>query len=480
MLDIVLLRLMKSRKTFNQLYQIVPKDGKVVDPQTVALLKDFEKYYAAYPSHNALDMETFLPRFIAWHPTLKPEQAQMYTQIIKTVFAKDADEDQRRNITSWLAECEMVNAISNIGVLHAEGEIEDAFSAVTEVMDNYRRRTDIRFDNWIDDNIVDLMKEDVDDSGVPWRQASLNSAMRKLRPGDFGILAARPDKGKTSFLADQLTHMARFIPKDQNILWFNNEGLGRRIVPRLYCAALDLNKKELGALGSDAERQYIGVVGRRDRIRVHDIHGFTNGQVEMVIDDNKPAIAVFDMIDKIRGFGSAARTDLALEQMYDWARERCVKYNMIGIATSQISNEGDGLMYPTLGMLKDSKTGKQGACDFQLMMGSSNEQILSTMRYFSLPKNKLTKPDGNKNLRAEMYFNADNSRFHDCEGTLDDDSRSGSESEGMVEAQGPRESEELRTDVQPRSRSGHSDDSTDRGADAGASELDAFLEEATR
>jgi replicative DNA helicase len=119
------------------------------------------------------------------------------------------------------------------------------------------------------------------------------------------------------------------------------------------------------------------------------------------------------MIDNIRGFGDMARTDLMLEEMYKWARERSVKYDCIGLATSQISNDGDGMQFPTLGMLKDSKTGKQGACDFQLMIGASNDPGLAGSRFISLPKNKLRRPDGASDPRAEVVFDAVRARYRD-------------------------------------------------------------------
>jgi replicative DNA helicase len=99
--------------------------------------------------------------------------------------------------------------------------------------------------------------------------------------------------------------------------------------------------------------------------------------------------------------------------MYQWARELCVKYDCIGIATSQISNEGDGLQFPTLPMLKDSKTGKQGANDFQLMIGASNDPGLGRVRYIGLPKNKLRREGGPSDPRATVKYEPELARYSD-------------------------------------------------------------------
>jgi replicative DNA helicase len=163
--------------------------------------------------------------------------------------------------------------------------------------------------------------------------------------------------------------------------------------------------------------EYREAVGRLDRIRVVDIHGLTNMQCEMIIEANNPGIVIYDMIDSIKGFGDAARTDLGLEKMYQWGRERSVKYDSIGIATSQISADGDGLRYPTMAMLKDSKTGKQGACDFQIMIGSINEPGFSSSRFIGIPKNKLRRPDGPASPDCEVAFDGLRSRYKDMEFT---------------------------------------------------------------
>lgn len=416
MLDVVLLRLMKYRKDFNHLYGLV-NGSSALDPQTKTLLGDFRKYFESYPSHDRVDFETFHPRFKAWHPNLNQEQMVSWTSVIKNTILTDADDDQKKNIVEWVANLELATKLGNIAENFNNGDLPDVFAATSEATDNWRRRTGFKFDSYIDIPIGELLQEEFDDSGLRWRLGCLNESMRPLRAGDFGIIAGRPDKGKTSFISSEITYMAGQLPKDRCILWLNNEGPGKRIIPSLYRSALNMNMNDLKTAhaAGTLEESYIKAVGRRDKIKIVDIHGMTNGQVEMIIEDHEPAIIVYDMIDNIKGFGDAARTDLALEQMYQWARERSVKYDAIGLATSQISNDGDGQQYPTLGMLKDSKTGKQGACDFQLMIGSVNQDGMQLARFVSLPKNKLRRPDGPADPRREVIFDALRARYRDVE-----------------------------------------------------------------
>jgi replicative DNA helicase len=136
------------------------------------------------------------------------------------------------------------------------------------------------------------------------------------------------------------------------------------------------------------------------------------GQVDAMIDAANAGIIVYDMIDKIRGFDmNGGRTDERLEEMYDWGRNTAVKYESVGLASSQISNEGDGLQFPSLGMLKDSKTGKQGACDFQIMIGASNDAGLQGYRFIGMPKNKIKREGAQGDPRATVLFDGERARY---------------------------------------------------------------------
>lgn len=415
MIDTILLRILQSsREDFQKLYPLLPKE--TLDKRTVAIADDFKKYYDMMPSHKWIDLETFLPRFKAWHPSMKEEEFNVYLAIVRNIMAKEPDDDQRRMIYADISELHMMTRLANLAIQHQEGDLADPFTEITAVMDEYRVATNQKLQTFIDTPIEELLQEEFDDTGVAWRLGALRRSTRKLRPGDFGIIAGRPDKGKTSFIASEITYMAAQMPKGRPIIWLNNEGPGKRIIPRLYQAALNLSMEEMKQQSREgklvpAMRKAIG--GELNRIRVCDIHGWSNGQVEMLLADTNPGLIIYDMIDSIRGFGDAARTDLQLEHMYQWARERSVKYECIGLATSQISNEGDGLQFPPLPMLKDSKTGKQGACDFQIMIGASNDPMLAGSRFIGMPKNKIRRPDGPGDPRAEVLFDGRRCRFYD-------------------------------------------------------------------
>ncbi len=93
-----------------------------------------------------------------------------------------------------------------------------------------------------------------------------------------------------------------------------------------------------------------------------------------------------------------------------WARELGVVYECPVFATSQISVDGDTLLYPIESMLKDSKTGKQGACDGIIMLGCANNPLVPLERGLSMPKEKCKRP-GQDHMREPIIFDQDRARF---------------------------------------------------------------------
>lgn len=412
MLDIKLLQVLKQKKEYSNLVRTVPSAS--IDPKTKALLDDFGKYFKMFPDHDEIDLELFIPRFRQWHPSLTEEQFATYKSILNQI-RETPDEGTKKGLLGDLYELGLGTTIANIVAKYEAGDlILPLADYVAAELDAYKMNVGLEAMAWESRSIEELLEEDLNNEGIRWRLNCINNCMRPLRPGDFGIVAGRPDKGKTSFLCSEVTFMADQLPEDRNVVWLCNEGMTGNIQKRLYQSALGKTIGEMVQMkrdGVDIAQEYANVVGRSDRIRVFQINGMHVGQVEAIIEANNPGIVVYDMIDNIRGFDGESRTDQKLEEMYKWARDRCIKYSSIGMAASQISIEGDNLMYPTLSMLKDSKTGKQGACDFQLMIGAHSD--FPSTRFIGLPKNKLRREDAPGDPHAEVNFIHNIARFED-------------------------------------------------------------------
>lgn len=421
-LDVTTLQLLRSREEYNKYNRRIPKG--LLDVMTVALLKDYGRYYNDHPEHNWIDPDAFRSVFYGtYHPTLSDEQRAHYNGVLNACLKSSPDDAVRKNYINNLIEQETATKIAELLTEYNDGADINYIYELNRLLESADQELEKgEGTKFFDDDIGELLKVTQDLQGIEWRLLALRNHMRPMVGGDFGIIAGRPDTGKTSFIASEITHMAPQIPKtfgtDRPIIWFNNEGMGKRIKPRVYQAALDMTLTDMVKANTEGTliNSYKIAVDDIDRIRIVDVHGWWNYQVEEVIKQYRPAIVIYDMIDNIKfaDGNSGARTDQVLEGMYQWARELCVKYDCIGIGTSQISTEGDDMLFPAMSMLKDSKTGKQGAVDFQIMIGRSNTHNTETVRGISIPKNKLRREGVQGDPRAEVIFDGNKARFRDA------------------------------------------------------------------
>lgn len=414
MIDTLILKVMRERDFFEKMYPTLPVYA--FDEKTGAILEDYDQYFKDF-NHDTIDPETFKTFFFSFqHPKMSDDVKTYYRTLLDNVLHGDVEDSVKKGLTARILELEYATNIGNIVKKYDSGADIDVQRAIEEATETLRitlaRKVEIP---WVRDDICDLLKATDDYRGFTWRLSGLNESMRPLRPGDFGIIAARPDAGKTSFLTSELTHMAAQVPDGRPIVWMNNESLGQRIVIRTYQSALNKTVTELKELQKQGKikQEYTKAVGDMDNIRVCDIHDAWNYEVSDILAEMNPGLVVMDMIDNIRfgGLSAGSRTDQALEAMYQWARVLGVRLDCPILATSQVSAEGDGMQYPLMHMLKDSKTGKQGAADFILMIGKSNDPLLEDSRFLSLPKNKLIRDDGPKDPRCEVLFDYKRGRF---------------------------------------------------------------------
>jgi replicative DNA helicase len=428
-LELTILRLLKYRQRFDRLIRAVPKHA--LDDKTQVILGDFAKFFKEFPDVAKIEHSMFWPWFKGFaHPKLKPENYAVFDNMLANVDA-DVPQEVEQGLLGRLVAASKAYELAELLQKFQEGEEVDLYSGTRAIVEAFEMETNRKVKlPWVDVSIESLLEDEKNDVGLHWRLDCLNQSMRPLRGGDFIVIAGRPDKGKTTFLTSELTFMApqvqRMYGDSRSILWLNNEGPGKRIIQRNYQSALNATVPELvewsntpskkGKKNLLRERYDEAVGGRWDIIKIFDIHDFWSHEVEDLIRNVPPGLIVFDMVDNIRFGGDAnnngQRTDQLLEAMYQWARIISVKYDVPVIATSQISADGDGMQWPSLGMLKDSKTGKQGAAEAIITIGASNEPALSSSRYINTTKNKLHRFGGKKEPRCEVLFDGERGRYN--------------------------------------------------------------------
>lgn len=416
-LDLSVLRLLKDRKKYERFANVIPEG--TVSKETLALVKRFGQFFKAVEVQTITHGE-FWPWLRTQYPNWKQKDTDFWFALTKPIDLPNPLGLEEQIITNLLAANLSNKALTLIENWRAGGEVELS-EALRQAVEDYdeavtrKVKTPLVTLGW-----DEMIEEETNDVGLQWRLKALRESTRNLRPGDFGIVAMRPDRGKTTLVASEVTNfawqLAQLYPDEvRPVLWLNNEGPGRRILSRLRQSALGLSIREVVDLGADeAQRRYIEAIGgREDMIRVLDIHGFQSYEVADLFRKHKPGVVVFDMIDNISFAGGTMnggeRNDQVLEAMYQWARVQGVIHEFVGLATSQISAEGEGVKFPLQTQLKDSRTGKQGACDFIITGGVDNNQ--PNTRYIGMTKNKIKREGAKYSPQAAYYFDADRGRL---------------------------------------------------------------------
>lgn len=373
-LDLTALRLMRHRERCLRLNKHVPRAA--VDQKTAIMLDDFLAYFREFPDVKVVEPGPFTLWFVGFrHPKLTEEARSVFAALIKQT-AVDVDPAIEQGFMERLAAASAVADLTTAIEKFHNGDEVDVLTVTRSVADEIEFTVDRKIKNpQVLDPIEDLLKDEENDAGFHWRLPEMNRILKPLCPGDAVIIAGRPDLGKTTFCADNLTHFAAQVDalypgENRSIIWFNNEGPGKRIITRNFQAALRMSVGEMVELSKVSAKnavhrnalreQYIEAIGGRGgTLRVFDIHDMWNHEVEDILRRYPPGMVLFDMVDNIKFGGEAnnngQRTDQLLEAMYQWARLMAVKYECPVLMTSQISADGDGVAYPTLPQLKDSK-----------------------------------------------------------------------------------------------------------------------------
>lgn len=416
-MDALLLHALAGKSQLASLRSAVP--DSMVGQDTVALLGWYSLYFKEFPGRERVDPEELksLVR-LRCGPNTPPETVAMTMHLIDQLKTEPDD----IAIKGMLGQLYTLDMSGRAGALlekyNNNGEIDLVYEMSKLVKESEQRMSSASVVDFVRDDIGELLEKFGQDQGLKFTfVGGLMTGMRGLISGDSGMFAARVDAGKSSFLCKMATAMAPQVPKyfeaGRPIVFMVNESEGNRMIPRLRQAALNLTIPEMMEWHKEGrlEPAYREALGGTP-IEIKNIHGWTIAQVERFVQQVRPAMFITDMPANLRMSVSGNKTD-ALEETWQHLRDLAVMEKCIHIGTAQISVEGADQLYPPMTALKDTKTGVQGALDFQINMGNLNNPMAQTLRGISTPKNKLSMPGQPSNVQVEVVFQKDTCQFID-------------------------------------------------------------------
>lgn len=267
---------------------------------------------------------------------------------------------------------------------------------------------------FVTDDLEQLVHAAVSKPGLRFRLNTLNKMMGSLRKGNFGFVFARPETGKTTFLASEVTFMCEQLADEEGpIIWLANEEPGVNVKLRVYQAFFGIT---LAQLMSDIPKwSSLFNQKTRGKVKILDRAIIHKSVVDKLCRQHKPSLMIVDQIDKITGFDND-REDLRLGSIYQWFRELAKTYCPV-IGVCQADGTGEGVKWLTMGHVANAKTAKQAEADWILGIGKQNAEGYENIRYLHLSKNKLLgDSDTVADLRhgkAECLIDATTARYKD-------------------------------------------------------------------
>lgn len=406
MIEYNIIKILLKKDFYLQYYNIV------LSLITDASLKKL--VYALDEMHKSLEADGTLEElkivFFTNYPALKEAEKQIYDAVFSRIAESAADE---AIISDYLAKMREKSFAHRMAVELLE--VEAGNKPISSVLDEIKSfgDTSISTDEFkfVTDDLNELFNNHANKRGLRWRLKCLNNSLGSLRTGDFGFIFARPETGKTTFLASEISEMCK--QADAPVLWFNNEEQGEKVMRRFYQAVLGLTEKELFSDIDKHKAEFSRLTN--GNFRLIDEASLTKGYIEKVIKQTQPSLVIFDQIDKIKGF-DADRKDLAMGMIYQWAREIAKTYAPV-IAVCQADGTGEGVKWLTMGHVADAKTAKQAEADWILGIGKSNDEGFEYMRYLNISKNKLSGDDDSdpslRHGRFEVVIEPQIARYKD-------------------------------------------------------------------
>lgn len=352
-------------------------------------MEDFYKSYSKGPipwdafgsfvlskhSHRIGSMIVPIKSIIDRHKTYTPTIA--YEEVIKALIERDY-------LARIMQEC--------TDVLEGRSSLESVYDLSQEALRDMGRFLDV--ESMFVTGGLSTVCDRITTTGYEWRLRFFNEALGPLRDGDFVIIAARVEVGKTTAVASEISYFLPQMPIGRPIIWVNNEERSEQVYFRINQAALNMTTDEILEDIAGAEAKYEKYAAGRKILVTDDKMVCHEKYLTSLFHDLNPGMIIFDQLDKVGGFNDDRnREDVRLGKLYKWARELAKQYGPV-IAVSQLAAESERREWPNyvgLDSMRGSKTDKPAEADAIITIAKPPDprEGEEFQRSINIPKNKL-------------------------------------------------------------------------------------------
>jgi replicative DNA helicase len=396
--DIDLLAVTSNKTTYERFKDHVKKHN--VSSITLDLFNVLGDYWDNYPTRTDVDVPEFKTFFYIVKGKKLKDPASYEAAFNNYEKALASPPPITKDILAKLIETDYATQVYDVCLKIGTGKGGDLLS-IEEMLNNYKKEigSSVERSEVFVSPSLDYLSGVVASGGLNWRLKELNVALGPLRKGDFVIIAARPETGKTTFVASEASYMMTQLQPDEHVIWINNEEASNKVMMRVIQAFHQVTSSELLSKPDEYADKFIASNGDRFLVLDDDSGIRSANKIATLFKEFKPGLIIFDQLDKVHGFAND-REDLRIGKLYEWARDIAKEYCPV-IAVSQVDGTGEGEKWIQMNQLRGSKTDKVGEADAIITIGKSNEPGMDLQRYIHVPKNKLF--GGSETLEAHRH-----------------------------------------------------------------------------
>jgi len=249
---------------------------------------------------------------------------------------------------------------------------------------------------------------DYNNDKLPWtfNIARLDNMVPGVGPGNFGIVFALVESGKSAFGISLCFGPDGFAEQGAKVLYIANEEPAEATRFRAVMSHTGFDEQRLLTNKHAAADMWRRI---KDKVMFHETTEIR--QLEALVKKYRPDIVVIDQMDKLNINGQFARDDLKLSEIYRRGREIAKKNECSVIAVTQADASADGRTSLRFTQMSGSKIGKPAEADYIIGLGkeaTDNGQD-NFLRYLTVSKNKV----GGRHGRCIVKIAPEISRYHD-------------------------------------------------------------------
>lgn len=406
-MELDIIKILSDRELYYKYRDLIKEE--LLTEQAYIIIQDIDEWFKEDSTRNSVDWSSFRSWFkVVKHPMFKEEKSKIYDSLFDKLEAEsELDETAIQKILETFLERDYATQIAEIAYRIADGDsklrMDDIHTLMESYIDDYERISKEEKE-FVSQDLSTIIGNVVSGGGMDWRLDCLNESIGPIRRGDLILLGARPETGKTTFLASETAFMASQMDEDKYVLWFNNEEEGQKVKFRIVQAALGKETHEIESDPKNSLVEYEKIVGHWDKIKVFDKASISPRDIERIVKKYPPGLIVIDQLRKCRGFERQANNGVdRLRMLYEFARKLAKEHAPV-ITVHQARGDASGQKWINENQLEGCQTEIQGELDVQIMMGKIFESGYEYNRYINIVKNKLAGgPKCNPDMRHGKY-----------------------------------------------------------------------------